>query len=198
MASKVSGIARSAVLGGAGVLAAFALVACQSLLELERPQLRPDAAPDASPDAAPVDSDVADGARTCPPAPAGCVSFHCQNSASCYYACSGTSTWYAAQSYCTQVGCLATIESYAEEQCIAAAMNPTKSSPVWIGAYQQDDASEPNEGWNWICGTSGYTGWAPFEPNDLTGDQDCAELTSGGHWNDAACGYARRFVCELP
>lgn len=174
------------------VVALFALLAgCTALLELEQPVLLPDGGIDSAPDANTPD------ARACPAPPAGCNAFRCAGSASCYYACSGSASWSTAQSYCTQVGCLATIESQAEQECIAAATAPTSSSPVWIGAYQVT-ADEPAQGWTWACGTSSFTDWGGFEPNDYAGDQDCAELANGGHWADATCGYSRRFVCELP
>jgi hypothetical protein len=194
--SRIPGGATTAGLLTAAVLATDVLTGCQALLELDPPALRPDA----TIDSAPIDArvEVAPDARVCPPAPAGCASFQCEGSESCYYACSGSASWSAAQSYCTQVGCLATIETAAEQTCIAAAMAPSKSSPVWIGAYQLEDAPEPGSGWAWACGASSYTGWASFEPNDFAGDQDCAQMISGGQWNDVACTYTRRFVCELP
>lgn len=180
----------------AAVLAARLLTGCQALLDLEQPALEPDAA---APDAA-IDARIvgAPDARVCPPAPAGCASFQCEGSESCYYACSGSATWSAARSYCMQVGCLATIETAAEQACIVAAMAPSNNNPVWFGAYQLDDAPEPGSGWTWACGASQYTVWASFEPNDFAGDQDCAEMLSKGQWNDVSCTYTRRFVCELP
>jgi hypothetical protein len=177
------------------VAACVALLgACTAMLEMDQPQLVLDSGIDASPDAA---SNVSPDARECPPAPAGCTAFRCAATSSCYYACSGTVSWSAAQSYCTQVGCLATIESLAEQECIAAATNPTNASAVWIGSFQAT-AQEPDGGWMWACGASSYTSWAAYEPNDLYGNEDCAAMASGGHWYDTTCSYDRRFVCELP
>ena len=174
------------------------LVGCQTMLDLEPPhRLAPDAAIETvAPDAG--DSRDASDVRACPPAPAGCETFRCAGSGSCYYSCSGTGDWNVAQSYCTQVGCLATIETQEEQDCITAATSPTNASPVWIGSSQSDLQAEPANGWTWVCGASNYSNWASYEPNDLYGNQDCAVLTSGGHWNDIACTYERRFVCEAP
>jgi hypothetical protein len=172
------------------------LTGCQAMLELEPPALAPDAgAASATPDAAHAASP---DAASCPPAPAGCTLFQCAATSGCYYACEVAATWSVAQSMCAQVGCLATVESTAEQECIAAATAPTNASPVWIGARQADGASEPGQGWGWACGASTYGNWGNWEPNDLAGDQDCGEMAAGGYWNDVSCGVQRRFVCKAP
>jgi Lectin C-type domain len=177
------------------LLAALSLVGCREYLELDPPLLAPDAGAETTrADASAVNPD----AHACPAAPAGCSLFQCSATSNCYYACSGTGSWTTAQSYCTQVGALVTIQSQAEQDCVAAATNPTNGSPVWIGAHQNADAPEPAQGWTWDDGTSFYTNWANFEPNDFSGTEDCAELTAGGYWSDAVCSYERRFVCEVP
>jgi hypothetical protein len=40
--------------------------------------------------------------------------------------------------------------------------------------------------------------WAPGEPNDAGGIEDCAEMGQGlgGRWNDAACELPRRYACQ--
>jgi hypothetical protein len=171
------------------------LVGCQTILGMEPPALRPDASIDASVSTTETNDAAAD-TQVCPPPPVGCTLFHCASTDGCYYACNGTASWSEAQDDCTQVGCLATIESQAEQDCITATTVPTNGSPVWIGAHQPSATYEPTSGWQWACGSSTFAKWASFEPNDLTGDQDCAELTSSGLWNDVTCSVARRFVCE--
>lgn len=177
------------------VLVLVVVSGCQATLELDPPQLAPDGGSETTTDAV---SAVIPDAGGCPAAPAGCTLFQCVSSPGCYYACDLAATWSVAQSFCGQVGCLATVESQAEQECIAAGTNPTNASPVWIGAYQVDGAHEPGTGWTWACGASAYAGWGSFEPNDLTGDQDCGELASGGYWNDVSCASERRFVCKAP
>ncbi|HEX5061024.1 MAG TPA: C-type lectin domain-containing protein [Kofleriaceae bacterium] len=175
--------------------AALLLVGCADYLDLDPPLLAPDAAVDTRNDASTVTPPDAAG---CPAAPAGCTLFQCSATSSCYYACSGTGSWSTAQSYCTQVGDLVTIQSQVEQDCVVAAAKPTSGSPVWIGAHQTPDASEPAQGWTWAAGTSFYTHWGSYQPDDFYGTEDCAELSGGGMWNDAACSYDRRFVCEVP
>jgi hypothetical protein len=177
------------------VAACLALLAgCPAILDLEQPVFAPDAGVDTAPEVR-RDAMVA---RTCPAAPAGCALFECAVSTSCYYVCEAQVHWDTAESYCKEVGGLATIDAQAEQECVTAASHPTNSSPVWIGFFQSTSAGEPANGWSWAYGASPYTNWATYEPIDLAGDQDCAAMTSGGEWSDTPCSYTRRFVCELP
>jgi hypothetical protein len=179
-----------------GSLAVLALLAgCPTILELEPPALAPDAAIDSAADAR---ADATVTARNCPAPPTGCARFECAVSTSCYYVCVATVPWDVAEGYCKEVGGLVTIDAQAEQDCVTAAAHPTNAEPVWIGYSQTAGAGEPANGWAWAYGSSPYTNWAGFEPNDFSGDQDCASMTNGGQWNDTACSYARRFVCELP
>jgi len=182
--------------------ATVALTGCPSALDLQEPELeQPDANTaqiDTSPD---VD---ANANQACPPAPAGCTAFTCAATDSCYYACTGHSSWIAAQSFCAQIGApsrlafLATIESQLEQQCIVAATLPTSSDPVWTGLYQLDSAHEPGEGWLWTSGdASEWRDWGAYEPYELVGDRDCGVLADGGNWKADVCGYTRRFVCAV-
>ena len=65
----------------------------------------------------------------------------------------------------------------------------------WIG--YTDAATEG--AWVWVSGAPvGYERWAPDEPNDSGGAEDCAQLVSWGGWNDNACDATYRYFCELP
>src|SRR6185503_16205471 len=176
---------------------AIVLGGCGTLFDLDPPTMRPDAGAevDAGPIEQPVDAAVT---AACPQPPPGCTLFTCAGTASCYYSCASPVKWRSAEESCAQIGCLATIESKLEQECIVAATNPTNANPLWIGANQPDSGGEPLNGWGWSCGNSTYSNWAAYEPNDLYGNQDCAELIAGGMWNDDACDADRRFLCELP
>ena len=39
--------------------------------------------------------------------------------------------------------------------------------------------------------------WAPSQPNDLSGDQDCAQLVESAGWNDWKCERTMQYVCEI-
>ena len=156
-----------------------------------------DAAIDAMPDA-----------RMCPAAPPTCTAFKCAGSSRCYYVC-GSSTsdtgrlpWSDARDACVNahVGCIVTINSQAEQDCVAQQAAPVYPNTVWFGLVQSASGSEPAGGWGWACGPSSYVspGWGSSEPNNQGGSEDCGSMTTGGGWNDAECGDDMRCVCELP
>ena len=66
---------------------------------------------------------------------------------------------------------------------------------AWIGL---DDRAVEGE-FVWLDGElPSYTAWGSGEPNDYGSGEDCVELRTSGLWNDAGCGNALAFVCELP
>ena len=144
-------------------------------------------------------------ARVCPPAIGGCVLFKCNSSTSCYYRCgtssSGQVSWPTARNVCAQngMGCIVTINSQLEQDCIAQNTNPVYPDNVWFGLRQSASGSEPAGGWGWECPPSQYASpsWGMYEPNNEGGDEDCGILATGGGWNDADCDTPSRFVCEL-
>lgn len=148
-------------------------------------------------DASPPDAQV--DARPCPAAPAGCTAFSCATT-SCYYVCPAR-TWTSARDHCQSdgVGCLVTINDDAENNCIAAATNPTFPDLVWFGFVQASSGSEPAGGWGWQCGSSSYAApnWGMFEPNNSGGNEDCGAMNAGGVWIDGDCATSLRYVCEI-
>ncbi|XP_060498334.1 pulmonary surfactant-associated protein D [Panthera onca] len=42
-----------------------------------------------------------------------------------------------------------------------------------------------------------YSNWAPGEPNNNGGAENCVEIFTNGKWNDKACGEQRLVVCEF-
>jgi len=175
------------------------------------PATNPD---DASADTKRTDAaiDAPADARVCPGAPANCSLFTCPSSTSCYYLCGTTGTtdvsWAGAKGSCesSQRGCLVTISDQPEQDCITQhAMPSFPNAATWVGFRQATNATQVNQGWAWICGTSSYLSpaWGMFEPNDNDvnpnedHEEDCLALEDGGGWNDADCTGSGRFVCEL-
>lgn len=42
-----------------------------------------------------------------------------------------------------------------------------------------------------------YSNWAPREPNNDRGNEDCVEIYPNGFWNDQNCREKRLIVCEF-
>jgi hypothetical protein len=166
---------------------------CRSLLGIDEPTVE-------ARDAPPPDSAIdAPDARACPAAPPGCTAFSCSGSASCYYQCTSPGrVWGEAQARCTMLptGCLVTIDGDAENACIAGRAT---SGTQWIGFQQPNTNVEPAGGWEWKCRASGYAPqWSNGEPNNVSTNEDCAEMYATGRWNDQACTATRGFICEVP
>jgi hypothetical protein len=143
--------------------------------------------------------DAGTGPRNCPAAPMGCTAFTCPSTSSCYYSCmNATFTGSTSQCVTKSIGCLVTIDDQAENDCVAAATGVGIFRSVWIGYQQAPGSMEPAGGWGWACPDgSNFVNWAPFEPNNLLG-QDCGAMTGFGKWGDFACTTKMPFVCELP
>lgn len=158
-----------------------------------------DGANDAAIDA-PID------ARTCPPPPAGCTSFACGGTSSCYYLCGqgNVDRWADARDFCSDqnLGCLVTINDMDENNCILGNTAPVFPSLVWLGWVQASGGSEPGDGWGWQCGSSSYVAgnWGATlgEPNNVGGNEDCGAMGGLGAWIDGDCNTPLRWVCELP
>ena len=156
----------------------------------------------------PPPTDAPTDAKVCPPAPSNCRLFKCDGSTSCYYECgsrsstTGRQTWSGARTSCTAsaLGCIVTINSQAEQDCVATQTDPVFPDNVWIGLRQSSGGSEPAGGWGWECPPSSYTypAWGGSEPNNQGGNEDCGILATGGGWNDGNCTTVARYVCELP
>lgn len=85
-----------------------------------------------------------------------------------------------------QIGYLATITS-AAEQAFLNSLNPSNAN-LWLGG-----SDEETEGlWRWVRGpeagtliNSGFTNWAPGEPNDYGPGEDYLQgWWNGTRWND--------------
>ena len=98
-------------------------------------------------------------------------------------------------SYLGIQGHLVTISSAAENTFVFDTfILPTNAN--WLGGFQDENASAPDEGWHWVTGEPfSYTNWNPRgEPNDggPVNDEDRLHMPpqDGGFWNDVkSLGY---------
>lgn len=105
-------------------------------------------------------------------------------------------TWPDAERACVERGGhLATFPTEDEGRAIASALAPPTGiqGNFWFGL------AEPREHmWLWVSSeVPSFGRWAPGEPNDAGGGEDCAEwISAAGTWNDLSCDEVRPFVCE--
>ena len=112
------------------------------------------------------------------------------------YLVSNAGTWEQAQTQAQSLGGnLVTINNQDEQNWI---QNTFKNENFWIGLTDKDaEAYTDGNKFKWISGeTLTYTNWNPGEPNNW-GDEDYAELTTTGKWNDLPATFTRRGIIEL-
>ena len=96
-------------------------------------------------------------------------------------------TWFEAQEFCYEKeGYLAEITSYEEETLLDSIL--LADIDYWIGL--SDFASEGTWVWQDSHKHAEYTNWAPAEPNNIGGIEDCVvksfEIGMAG-WSDGIC-----------
>jgi hypothetical protein len=121
-----------------------------------------------------------------------------------FVACFAEETWSDSHELCQDAGHdgLATILSDGENNDATALMiydeSPSSNDLYWMG--YNDQSSEGS--YLWISGLAGgYTNWAPMEPSDGGGREDCGHIYSyafdlGALWNDHFCETLQSYVCE--
>ncbi len=94
-------------------------------------------------------------------------------------------------------GDLADVDDSVENEMITQLVSPHLA---WIGYSRRISVGV----WRWVSGdASAYTNWAPNEPNNTDGDEECvlyvADPVSGafqGFWDDRECAWLATYVCE--
>jgi len=117
----------------------------------------------------------------------------------CYrFVSSPKASWKTAQGFCLdEGGTLATMDNADETYWLKGyrLFHANLHFSAWIGGYKK------NGQWLWhgriTDSTIVATDWAPSEPNNANGNEDCIETYGSGHvWNDLACHEPRGFICE--
>lgn len=127
------------------------------------------------------------GAAAC----SGAGEFQGPGTTSCYRVVTVAASWNDASLDCKNWGGdLVQIDSRAEDTLLAGRV----LVQVWIGA--NDQAFEGRQVWNGGAPLV-YTDWAPGQPDDYLGIEDCAvKLRPQGNWNDVPCSDLNAYVCE--
>lgn len=120
------------------------------------------------------------------------------NSCSLYFINPQFMTGPQAQAYAQSFGAnLISVQSASENADLVQALSNQgfSSNVVWIG--YSDDVTEGS--FVWYDGAPlSYSNWAPGEPNDAGGVEDCTQIYPDGSWNDLNCsGYNSLSVIEV-
>lgn len=112
--------------------------------------------------------------------------------------CPSAEDWSNAEALCMGAGHdgLATVRFDAEQAQLETMMSAAGLTVAWIGLTDAGSAA-----FYWTSGYPvTYTNWAPDEPNNLDGLEDCVAIESarGYGWNDGNCTLHLRdsFICE--
>ncbi|XP_001848481.2 pulmonary surfactant-associated protein D [Culex quinquefasciatus] len=112
--------------------------------------------------------------------------------------------FFQAWQYCASLGLrMATVNSVEDDAELAVALiraDRKAKGPWWIGGT--DLGKEGN--FVWITNgkplghKTGFTNYAPGEPNNYGGNENCIEVGffGGTTWNDRGCDVARATICE--
>lgn len=103
--------------------------------------------------------------------------------------------WFGAHHYCLSLGAhLASVHSQSE---IDALVRESKNYFYWL------DINDLGTECEFLSSTTGkepvYVNWAPNEPNNAMGNEDCvilAALNSNNNMNDEVCEKVTNFICE--
>lgn len=117
---------------------------------------------------------------------------------SCFKAFTEKVNWTKAQQNCRSLNSnLTSIHSAKENEFVRSQVAPSVDR-VWIGLTNLKTAKAVYE---WIDGSDvSFTYWAPTEPNNSGGSENCTELyVKTGQWNDLDCSIHKLgYVCGKP
>ncbi|XP_072347008.1 hepatic lectin-like [Scyliorhinus torazame] len=112
---------------------------------------------------------------------------------SCYFFSTNKGSWSSSKTYCSILKSNLLVINTIEEQHFVAMESNTNE--FWIGLSDHEHENK----WKWVDGTD-YEAtpkfWSVGEPNNANSGEDCAQISSGGRWNDNNCSGKRLYICE--
>jgi hypothetical protein len=114
-----------------------------------------------------------------------------------YLLCPVPRPWADARAHCQAAGAdLVVVGDAAEDAWVRAqALAHGFWADAWLGLADLDVEGT----FAWVDGSPvSFWGFAPGEPNDWGGNEDCTEMYLGGWWNDLDCNGLLGVVCEDP
>jgi len=110
----------------------------------------------------------------------------------CYLLGTPAASWAVSSAACDAWGgVLARIDSPEEE----ALLVQNAAGDTWVGLNDLD--VEGDMRWDGGGELGAYTRWAPQQPDDFAGSEDCVALLADGRgWNDRPCADLRAYFCE--
>ena len=125
-----------------------------------------------------------------------------RNGNNCYLWSTEKKTWADAEHFCQgEGGHLASVPSSAIEDYVKEGLQRHNIDVAWLGG---NDIEEEGT-WKWAdCTPWDYTFWAPREPKNWGGHEDClqqhgdthTELPLAWKWNDKNCNDKFKFLCS--
>ncbi|XP_078137952.1 lymphocyte antigen 75-like [Centroberyx gerrardi] len=112
-----------------------------------------------------------------------------------YHFINETKTWDEARKYCREnYTDLATIDNMEDMNRLIESAGGDNSSAAWIGLEKTGGRE-----WHWSLPGTEYneneTNWAPNEPNDKVGIENCVWMKPEGNWIDNSCANKAWFIC---
>ncbi|KAF4522785.1 hypothetical protein B566_EDAN014828 [Ephemera danica] len=110
--------------------------------------------------------------------------------------------WFEADIFCRSNNlALVSFETKTEQDVVFAELQRLgiHANAFWTSG--NDLAMEATYFWSQTGRPFGFTSWAPNEPNNAGGAENCVTLTHSMNtprWNDGACSSRRWSICELP
>jgi spore coat protein CotH len=121
---------------------------------------------------------------------------HTRSGGGSYAFCFGPSSYEEAQADCRdRGGDLIAIHSEEELEEVEAQTSSIGTLEWWIGLSDRETEGE----FRWEDSSAlDFERWNAGEPNDSAENEDCAQLTPWGAWNDRDCGTGAAYICQLP